>query len=493
MTMAGPGPVSVRPVPAQAQPARAQPASAEGFTAALAASGGRAQWSDPQAPNPGGKTFKQVEAEPGRGRPVVAMAPSAVGEDNGGDTQTPVSDEDAAHMNPEAPARPVRMETAGPMRGTEPEAVIVAVRETGTPAAESEPAGRRSEAVEDVAVSQSEADADRRSDAVTTAMVALASLATMQRTATRADGKGAPLHDTHPVVAGAAGDSDMPQTPAKAGPVAADALAKAADALAKAAAPLPVGGSLKAGAQVSEPPVQVLEPPRADGAGKPSMADSGRNAAAESLPKAPPPVSPASSSPPPLKTPVADAAGPVPGPAPGDGQRPPSVPVPMEVEARAQSALRETIAAHVGRVGTVPAAGQTVSVLRIQLQPAHLGQVNVTMRVVDGALTVQLATETEAAGRMLASDRDGLAGVLRALGGQFASAQVEIGGEVLQRFGADDGPGRQNAGGARGDEGAAGGRSRGDGGRGETDGQRSEPGADTMARRDQDGAGRIII
>lgn len=102
-------------------------------------------------------------------------------------------------------------------------------------------------------------------------------------------------------------------------------------------------------------------------------------------------------------------------------------------------AMRDTVASHVARASLAQAPGQPAPVLRLQLQPVHLGQVNITMRVVGGTVSVQVAPETEAAAQMLASDREAMTTVLRSLGGSFAGAQVEIVGDAAGRTDAETG------------------------------------------------------
>lgn len=109
-------------------------------------------------------------------------------------------------------------------------------------------------------------------------------------------------------------------------------------------------------------------------------------------------------------------------------------------------ATRELIASHVTRVAAMPNPGQPTPVLRLQLQPVHLGQINVTMRMVDGAVSVQLTPDSETAARALATDRDSIVAAVRSLGGSFANASIEVGGDTQLRQGGDDGAQSRNAG-----------------------------------------------
>lgn len=65
---------------------------------------------------------------------------------------------------------------------------------------------------------------------------------------------------------------------------------------------------------------------------------------------------------------------------------------------------------------TLPSAGETVKVLKLHLQPEHLGTVEVTLKRRGNALHVVLATESPEAQRLIARDHDDLRQALEALG-----------------------------------------------------------------------------
>lgn len=103
------------------------------------------------------------------------------------------------------------------------------------------------------------------------------------------------------------------------------------------------------------------------------------------------------------------------------------------------ASTRQIVTAHVTRATATAIPGQPVSVLRIQLQPAHLGQVNVTMRLSGEQVHVTLTPDSAAAARVLGSEQDAIATVLRSLGGSFTTADIDIAGDPFARAGTDDG------------------------------------------------------
>lgn len=136
-------------------------------------------------------------------------------------------------------------------------------------------------------------------------------------------------------------------------------------------------------------------------------------------------------------------------PAPSEGGRstPPVVPLDLgralAGEGDLPASMREAVSSHVARVMVSPAQGQPMPVLRIQLQPAHLGQVNVTMRMSGEQMQVTLTPDSASAARVLGSDQDAIAGVLRSLGGAFAGASIEVGAEPYGRQNGDGADFRQ--------------------------------------------------
>ena len=150
--------------------------------------------------------------------------------------------------------------------------------------------------------------------------------------------------------------------------------------------------------------------------------------------------------------PALPAAG-VSGQADGARPQPSAMPLAMPLdlgrilagEGDLPASMRDAVASHVARVMAVPAHGQPVSVLRIQLQPAHLGQVNVTMRLSAEQVQVTLTPDSASAARVLGSDQEAITTVLRSLGGAFAGASIEVGGEAGLRQGLDDGAARDAA------------------------------------------------
>ncbi|MEQ8403057.1 MAG: flagellar hook-length control protein FliK [Roseitalea porphyridii] len=140
-----------------------------------------------------------------------------------------------------------------------------------------------------------------------------------------------------------------------------------------------------------------------------------------------------------------------PAPIPAEGARPQPIVVPVDLgralagEGDLPASMREAVSSHVARVMATPVQGQPMSVLRIQLQPAHLGQVNVTMRLSGEQVHVTLTPDSASAARVLGSDQDAIAGVLRSLGGAFAGASVEVGGDMQTRQPGDGGAARDGS------------------------------------------------
>jgi len=140
-----------------------------------------------------------------------------------------------------------------------------------------------------------------------------------------------------------------------------------------------------------------------------------------------------------------------PAPIPAEGTRPQPIVVPVDLgralagEGDLPASMREAVSSHVARVMATPVQGQPMSVLRIQLQPAHLGQVNVTMRLSGEQVHVTLTPDSASAARVLGSDQDAIAGVLRSLGGAFAGASVEVGGDMQTRQPGDGGAARDGS------------------------------------------------
>lgn len=140
-----------------------------------------------------------------------------------------------------------------------------------------------------------------------------------------------------------------------------------------------------------------------------------------------------------------------PAPVPAEGARPQPIVVPVDLgralagEGDLPASMREAVSSHVARVMATPVQGQPMSVLRIQLQPAHLGQVNVTMRLSGEQVHVTLTPDSASAARVLGSDQDAIAGVLRSLGGAFAGASVEVGGDMQTRQPGDGGAARDGS------------------------------------------------
>lgn len=134
-----------------------------------------------------------------------------------------------------------------------------------------------------------------------------------------------------------------------------------------------------------------------------------------------------------------------------DGARPQSLAVPLDLgrvlagEGDLPAPMRETVTSHVARVMAASTHGQPVPVLRIQLQPAHLGQVNVTMRLSGEQMQVTLTPDSASAARVLGSDQEAITTVLRSLGGAFAGASIDVGGETALRQGLDEGAARDAA------------------------------------------------
>ncbi|MCR9122604.1 MAG: flagellar hook-length control protein FliK [Phyllobacteriaceae bacterium] len=187
---------------------------------------------------------------------------------------------------------------------------------------------------------------------------------------------------------------------------------------------------------------------------------------------------------------------------PAGGEARPSQPlvVPLDLgralagEGNLPASMREAVASHVARVMAAPAmAGQPVSVLRIQLQPAHLGQINVTMRMSGEQMTVTLTPDSASAARALGSDQETIATVLRSVGGSFAGANIEVAGEGQLRTGGDDTASRSFEG-RQGDRSGEGGRSPSSGGAGGGgDGIETGRGSAHNGPQPSSAEGRIII
>lgn len=202
----------------------------------------------------------------------------------------------------------------------------------------------------------------------------------------------------------------------------------------------------------------------------------------------------------PAEGPAVPVSGSVAPPAGGEARAPQPMVVPLDLgralagEGDLPASMREAVSSHVARVMAAPAAaGQPVSVLRIQLQPAHLGQINVTMRMSGEQMTVTLTPDSASAARALGSDQETIATVLRSVGGSFAGANIEVAGEGQLRTGGDDTASRSF-------EGRQGDRS-GEGGRGASSGGAGGPGDGIEAGRagahngsqPSSAEGRIII
>lgn len=198
--------------------------------------------------------------------------------------------------------------------------------------------------------------------------------------------------------------------------------------------------------------------------------------------------------------PAIPAAGSAAAPAGGEARPPQPVVVPLDLgralagEGDLPASMREAVSSHVARVMAVPAAaGQPVSVLRIQLQPAHLGQINVTMRMSGEQMTVTLTPDSASAARALGSDQETIATVLRAVGGSFAGANIEIAGEGQMRTGGDDTASRSFEG-RQGDRSGEGGRGSASGGAGgSSDGIETGPAGAHNGAHPSSAEGRIII
>ncbi|MBO6636551.1 MAG: flagellar hook-length control protein FliK [Roseitalea sp.] len=195
--------------------------------------------------------------------------------------------------------------------------------------------------------------------------------------------------------------------------------------------------------------------------------------------------------------PLAGSAAP---PAGGEARPPQPVVVPLDLgralagEGDLPASMREAVSSHVARVMAAPVAGQPVSVLRIQLQPAHLGQINVTMRMSGEQVTVTLTPDSASAARALGSDQETIATVLRAVGGTFAGANIEVAGEGQPRAGSDDAASHSFEGG-RGDPSGEDGRGLSSGGASGSAADGAEQGraGDHTGAGTSSGEGRIII
>ena len=72
------------------------------------------------------------------------------------------------------------------------------------------------------------------------------------------------------------------------------------------------------------------------------------------------------------------------------------------------------------------AGGAALKSIRIQLQPEHLGKVDVSLRMVRGELAVEIATPLDATAAILSEDADGLKSLLRRAGFTLDDAAVTI-------------------------------------------------------------------
>ncbi|MEF2071735.1 flagellar hook-length control protein FliK [Consotaella aegiceratis] len=119
------------------------------------------------------------------------------------------------------------------------------------------------------------------------------------------------------------------------------------------------------------------------------------------------------------------------------------------------------------------AGGAALKTMLIQLQPEHLGQLEVSMRLVDGELSVELAASEPETAQHLANDRDSLRKLLQGAGFSLDDASIKI-------------VARDNLA-ARSDAGSAtGGQSNGNGA---TDNSRGEQSADSQSSRQQQSRG----
>lgn len=110
-------------------------------------------------------------------------------------------------------------------------------------------------------------------------------------------------------------------------------------------------------------------------------------------------------------------------------------------------------------------AGKVVNTLKIQLNPADLGSVTATLRLVGDALTVHLQVENSAAYRKISDDQSDIVQTLRAQGYTVDSVQVSIASSGGDKAGADGGQGanqQQNGQQQNGQQAQAGGQQSGD-------------------------------
>ena len=72
------------------------------------------------------------------------------------------------------------------------------------------------------------------------------------------------------------------------------------------------------------------------------------------------------------------------------------------------------------------AGGAALKTLTIQLQPEHLGTLDVTMRLTDGRLTLELAADKVETARLLTADRAGLRSLLEQAGFSIEDAAISV-------------------------------------------------------------------
>jgi len=108
-------------------------------------------------------------------------------------------------------------------------------------------------------------------------------------------------------------------------------------------------------------------------------------------------------------------------------------------------------------------------------------------------MTVTLTPDSASAARALGSDQETIATVLRAVGGSFAGANIEIAGEGQMRTGGDDTASRSFEG-RQGDRSGEGGRGSASGGSGgSSDGIETGPAGAHNGAHPSSAEGRIII
>jgi len=88
--------------------------------------------------------------------------------------------------------------------------------------------------------------------------------------------------------------------------------------------------------------------------------------------------------------------------------------------------LEELTPSRLSLTGSTAPGGRTVTTMRLQLNPAELGTVNIRMQSVDGELRVTIQADSEQTSRMLQNDSDAIRSALRAAG--ISSADVVVTG-----------------------------------------------------------------